>query len=189
MGQKHDDRRSAAGTRIDVINRKPQPKRSTTYLLLGSDTGDREKHINDACNFVKNETGNITAESSMYISEAWGFDSDLMFFNKVIAVETELNVFEILNITQKIELKLGRTHKTAGKYQSRIIDIDILFYDDKIIKTSHLEIPHPQIPNRRFTLLPLSEIAPDFIHPALNKSISQMLADCKDDKKAERIVV
>ncbi|MDR2292063.1 MAG: 2-amino-4-hydroxy-6-hydroxymethyldihydropteridine diphosphokinase [Prevotellaceae bacterium] len=157
-------------------------KKSKTYLLFGSDIGDREKHINDACNFVKNEIGEIIAESSLYTSESWGFESDAMFFNKVIIVETDLNVFKILDITQKIELKLGRTDKTTDKYQSRIIDIDILFYDDKIIKTQQLAIPHPQMQNRRFTLEPLAEIASDFIHPVLHKSISQLLAYCNDKK-------
>ncbi|MDR2065278.1 MAG: 2-amino-4-hydroxy-6-hydroxymethyldihydropteridine diphosphokinase [Prevotellaceae bacterium] len=160
-------------------------KKSKAYFLFGSDTGDREKHINDACSFVKNEIGEIVAESSLYLTEAWGFDSYIMFFNKISAVETGLDVFEILDITQKIELKLGRNNKTTDKYQSRIIDIDILFYNDEIIKTQRLIIPHPQIPNRRFTLQPLAEIASDFIHPELNKSISQLLADCKDEKKVQ----
>jgi 2-amino-4-hydroxy-6-hydroxymethyldihydropteridine diphosphokinase len=160
-------------------------KKSKAYFLFGSDTGDREKHINDACNFVKNEIGEIVAESSLYLTEAWGFDSDVMFFNKIIAVETDLDVFEILDITQKIEFKLGRRNKTTDKYQSRVIDIDILFYDEKIIETQRLTIPHPQIPNRRFVLQPLAEIASDFVHPALHKSILQLLADCKDEKKVK----
>ncbi|MDR0420302.1 MAG: 2-amino-4-hydroxy-6-hydroxymethyldihydropteridine diphosphokinase [Prevotellaceae bacterium] len=161
-------------------------KKSKTYLLLGSDMGDKKKHINDAINLIENEIGEIFAASSMYLSEAWGFDSDTVFFNKVIAVETCFNVFEILDITQKIELKLGRTHKTTDKYQSRIIDIDILFYDDKIIETQRLTVPHPQIPNRRFTLQPLAEIASDFIHPVLNKNISQLLAECNDKSNVEQ---
>ncbi|MDR0754677.1 MAG: 2-amino-4-hydroxy-6-hydroxymethyldihydropteridine diphosphokinase [Prevotellaceae bacterium] len=163
-------------------------KKSKTYFLFGSDIGNRKKHINDACIFVKNEIGKIVAESSLYVSEAWGFKSDSLFLNKVIIVETDLNVFEILDITQQIELKLGRSDKTADKYRSRIIDIDILFYDDKIIKTQQLTVPHPQIQNRRFTLQPLAEIASDFIHPALHKSIAQLLADCNDTKKVELFV-
>ncbi|MDR1985183.1 MAG: 2-amino-4-hydroxy-6-hydroxymethyldihydropteridine diphosphokinase [Prevotellaceae bacterium] len=161
--------------------------KSKIYLLFGSNIGDKKKHIDNAQNFVKNEIGEIVAESSLYLTEAWGFDSDSMFLNKIIVVESNLNAFEILEITQKIELKLGRANKTTDKYQSRIIDIDILFYDDEIIEASKLTIPHPQIQNRRFTLQPLAEIAPDFIHPKLRKSISQLLADCKDEKKSSRL--
>jgi 2-amino-4-hydroxy-6-hydroxymethyldihydropteridine diphosphokinase len=160
-------------------------KISKVYLLFGSDTGDKKKHIDDAVNLVKDETGKIIAESSMYASEAWGFDSDTMFFNKAIVVETDLNAFEILDITQKIELKLGRTHKTVDQYQSRIIDIDILFYDDKIIETQLLTIPHPQIQNRRFALQPLVEIASDFVHPSLHKNIWLLLNECTDNSNVE----
>ncbi|MDR2652566.1 MAG: 2-amino-4-hydroxy-6-hydroxymethyldihydropteridine diphosphokinase [Prevotellaceae bacterium] len=163
-------------------------KKSIIYFLFGSDIGDRKKHINDACKLVESEIGKIVAESSFYLSESWGFVSDSMFFNKVMAVETDLDIFEILDITQKIEIKLGRTQKTSDKYQSRIIDIDILFYDDKIIETQRLTVPHPQIQNRRFTLQPLAEIAPDFVHPVLHKSIAQLLAICNDEKKVELTV-
>ncbi|MDR1554097.1 MAG: 2-amino-4-hydroxy-6-hydroxymethyldihydropteridine diphosphokinase [Prevotellaceae bacterium] len=162
-------------------------KKSIIYFLFGSDIGDRKKHIDDACHLVENEIGKILVESSFYVSEAWGFVSDSMFFNRVIAVETDLDVFAILDITQKIELMLGRSNKTADKYQSRIIDIDILFYDDKIIETQRLTIPHPQIQNRRFALQPLAEIAPDFVHPSLHKSIAQLLDDCNDEKNVELI--
>ncbi|MDR1198338.1 MAG: 2-amino-4-hydroxy-6-hydroxymethyldihydropteridine diphosphokinase [Prevotellaceae bacterium] len=163
-------------------------QKSKVYLLLGSDTGDKKKHIDDAADLVKNEIGEIITESSMYVSEAWGFDSDTVFFNKVIVVETDLNAFEILDITQKIEVRLGRTHKTIGKYQSRTIDIDILFYDDTIIETPRLTVPHPQIQNRRFTLLPLAEIASDFVHPVLHKSILLMLKECNDNSNVELAV-
>ncbi|MDR3286496.1 MAG: 2-amino-4-hydroxy-6-hydroxymethyldihydropteridine diphosphokinase [Prevotellaceae bacterium] len=158
-------------------------KKSKIYLLFGSDTGDKKKHINDARNFVESEIGEIVAESALYASEAWGFDSDTMFLNKVIVAESYLDAFEILALTQKIEIKMGRTNKTTDKYQSRIIDIDILFCDDKIIETPQLKIPHPQIQNRRFTLQPLAEIAPDFVHPKLQKTIAQLLADCTDEKR------
>ncbi|MDR1348237.1 MAG: 2-amino-4-hydroxy-6-hydroxymethyldihydropteridine diphosphokinase [Prevotellaceae bacterium] len=163
-------------------------KKSKVYLLLGSDTGDKKKHICDASDLVKNEIGEIITESSMYVSEAWGFDSDTLFFNKVIVVETDLNAFEILDITQKIEIRLGRIAKTTGKYQSRTIDIDILFYDNAIIETQQLTVPHPQIQNRRFTLQPLTEIASDFVHPVLHKSILLMLSECNDKSSVELAV-
>jgi 2-amino-4-hydroxy-6-hydroxymethyldihydropteridine diphosphokinase len=162
-------------------------QKSTIYLLFGSDTGDKKNYITAVQNLVQNEIGKITAESSLYASEAWGFDSDSLFLNKVIAVESGFDAFEILNITQKIERKLGRAKKTSDKYQSRTIDIDILFYDNKIIETQHLTIPHPQIQNRRFTLMPLAEIAPDFIHPKLQTAISQLLSNCNDNKSVVKL--
>ena len=153
------------------------------YLLLGSNIGNKEKHICLAQNLIQQYVGKIVAESSLYITEAWGFETDEMFLNKVIAVESELDAFEILARTQKIEKSLGRTAKTTDAYQSRIIDIDILFYDDKIIETQQLTIPHQQIQNRLFTLMPLAEIAPDFIHPKLQKTVLGLLQQCTDNKK------
>jgi len=158
-------------------------KKAKIYLLLGSNIGDKEKHICEAQLLVQSRIGEIVAESSLYITEAWGFDSDEMFLNKAIVVESEQDAFEILDITQKIEIELGRTAKTVNSYQSRIIDIDILFCDDKIIETQRLTIPHQHIQSRLFVLLPLAEIAPDFIHPKLQKTISCLLEHCTDNKK------
>jgi 2-amino-4-hydroxy-6-hydroxymethyldihydropteridine diphosphokinase len=158
-------------------------RKAKAYILLGSNIGDKKKHIDDAQHLVQNHVGKIIAESALYISEAWGFESDEMFLNKVIVVESELDAFEILNRTQNIETSLGRTAKTTNVYQSRIIDIDILFYDDKIIETAHLTIPHKHMQNRLFTLMPLAEIAPDFIHPKLQKTLICLLQQCSDNKK------
>jgi len=164
-------------------------KRAKIYLLLGSNIGDKEKLICDAQHLIHKRIGEIVAESSLYLTEAWGFDSDEMFLNKAIAVESELDAFDILDIIQEIEILLGRTSKTADTYQSRTIDIDILFYDDKIIETQRLIIPHPHIQDRLFTLLPLAEIAPDFIHPKLQKTITDLLCHCTDNKKVIRLRV
>ena len=157
-------------------------KTTKIYFSLGSNIGDKEKHICDAQSLIHSRIGEIVTESSLYITEAWGFNSDEMFLNKVVAVESELDAFAVLDTVQEIEILLGRTTKTANQYQSRIIDIDILFYDNKIIETQQLIIPHQHIQNRLFVLLPLAEIAPDFIHPKLQKTISDLLEHCTDNK-------
>jgi 2-amino-4-hydroxy-6-hydroxymethyldihydropteridine diphosphokinase len=156
-------------------------EKSRIHLLFGSNIGDKEQHIADAQNLVTKDVGKIIAESSLYESKAWGFVCNDLFLNKIIIVESNLTAFEVLDATQKIEIKLGRTQKTSGVYQSRIIDIDILFYDDKIIETPNLTIPHPQIQNRRFTLVPLAEISPNLIHPKLQKNIRDLLEECTDN--------
>lgn len=155
---------------------------TTVYILFGSNINNREQYIYDAQRFVQQRIGKIITESSLYETEAWGFDSDEMFLNKAIAVESMLNAFEILDATQNIEILLGRTAKTSAAYQSRIIDIDILFFGNEIIEKPQLTIPHPHMQNRRFVLLPLSQIAPDFIHPKLQKTIMQLLYNCSDNK-------
>jgi 2-amino-4-hydroxy-6-hydroxymethyldihydropteridine pyrophosphokinase len=156
-------------------------KKSKIYILFGSNIGNKKQYILDAQNLVKQNIGEIIAESSLYESEAWGFACDDSFLNKIIVVESNLNAFEILDITQKIELQLGRVRETTNSYQSRTIDIDILFYDNKILETENLTIPHPQIQNRKFTLIPLAEIASDFVHPKLQKTILELLKKCNDN--------
>ncbi len=124
------------------------------------------------------------SESPIIESEAWGFESKQAFLNQVLIVETEYNAFEILDKTQEIEINLGRARKNE-QWVSRLIDIDILFYNDSIIESERLTIPHKYIQERRFTLLALEYVLKDYIHPVLEKSIQQLLLECKDKLKSD----
>ena len=123
--------------------------------------------------------------SSGYATEAWGFESDI-FLNQVIILESELEPSEILKRTQLIENELGRSRNSTG-YEARTIDIDLLFYDNQIVNTPELTIPHPKIGERRFVLIPLNELVPDKCHPVTGIKIADMLKLCQDTLKVERI--
>ncbi len=129
--------------------------------------------------------GNIINASSLYTSAAWGFEAQPDFLNQVIEVETTMVAQKIITTIQGIEEKMGRERNIL--YGPRIIDIDILFLNDEIIKTKNLTVPHPLLEQRRFVLKPLKEIAPNLIHPVLKKSISQLLADCTDTLNVQKI--
>lgn len=156
------------------------------YLLLGSNLGEKLKMIEKALNLISLEIGNIEMCSSIYESEPWGFSSDKMFVNQVVLLKTELSPFELLKKNQQIEKKLGR--KKIGKdYESRLIDIDILFYNDEIIETVNLIVPHKQLHKRMFTLLPLYELNKNLIHPKIGKTISELKRECNDLVKVKVI--
>lgn len=151
-----------------------------TILSLGSNLGDRANTLNRAV-LELGKIGKIERESGIYETQPWGNINQPWFLNKVIEIETELQPEKLLAAIQKIERELGRVLKTNnGVYLPRKIDIDILFYDDLILKTNGLEIPHPYIADRRFALKPLAEIAPDFVHPLAKKDIRNLLNECKD---------
>jgi 2-amino-4-hydroxy-6-hydroxymethyldihydropteridine diphosphokinase len=150
------------------------------YLLLGSNLKDRLAALKAARDAVAESIGNIAAESAVYESEPWGFHSADQFLNQVIKVETCYDPFEIMRIIGDIETRLGRTRHPAGGYISRIIDIDILFYNNEIIKDDKLIIPHPKIQDRMFTLLPLTEIAGGLVHPGYLKSVGELVKECRD---------
>lgn len=154
------------------------------YILLGGNLGDKHLVFSEARLRLSQQVGTITIQSAIYETEPWGFESDDIFWNQVLEISTELSPEEVLKQTQQIEHDLGRIRK-ANQYDSRIIDIDILFYGDLIIKTENLVVPHPRIQERKFALVPLSEIAPELIHPVFLKSIRQLLAECTDQLKVE----
>jgi 2-amino-4-hydroxy-6-hydroxymethyldihydropteridine diphosphokinase len=129
---------------------------------------------------LKKEVGKLTAKSSLYTSEAWGFRSEDLFVNAVVKLQTNKPAQEVLRLVLEIETHLGRTRKKLKGYQSRTIDIDILFYDNQIITEENLVIPHPRLHQRRFTLEPLHQIAPDLFHPVLKKSVAELLDICTD---------
>jgi len=159
---------------------------SKAFLLLGSNLGDRAGAISIAISMLQ-EIGNMVSLSSVYQTAAWGKKDQPDFLNQVIILETLLSPDELLKKIMQIEIKMGRVRK--NKWAERIIDIDILYFNDDIIVSEHLKIPHPQIQFRRFTLIPLNEIAPDFKHPVLNITSGQMLDRCEDRLEVKKLMV
>jgi len=154
-------------------------KLSKVILLLGGNIGDRAYYLNNAINLIRKEIGKVLICSSVYESAPWGFEDANAFYNQVVVLETTLDAMVVLKKNQFIEKKLGRTRNANG-YESRCIDIDILFFDDLILNEANLQIPHPRLHLRRFTLMPLVEILPDFIHPVFRKTMQQLFDECKD---------
>lgn len=148
------------------------------YLLLGSNMGNNKKQLSIAVKYIENEIGIITRSSGLYITAAWGNVKQADFLNQVVVVETALSARQMMHTILNIEKKMGRVRTV--KNAPRIIDIDILFFNKEIIEEKGISIPHPQIPNRRFVLVPMNELSPQFIHPIINKTIHQLLIHCTD---------
>ena len=145
------------------------------YLLTGGNMGDRKLALQKALSLIEQHCGDIISLSSIFETEAWGNTDQPSFFNQVMAIQTELKPRQLLRRILKIETQIGRIREE--KYGPRIIDIDILFYNDEVHNYPLLKIPHPEIQNRRFVFVPLAEIAPDFIHPVLKKTITRTAGD------------
>lgn len=152
------------------------------FLLLGSNLADRFLMLSKARDYIQKLVGEIKTESHIYESAPWGFKSEKAFLNQILIIDTLLNPTEILEMIKLIEKEMGRV-KTSDNYESRIIDIDILFYNNEIIELPNLVIPHPQLHKRRFTLVPLAEIDPMFRHPILKKTMQDLLNDCDDNSE------
>ncbi|WP_256962471.1 2-amino-4-hydroxy-6-hydroxymethyldihydropteridine diphosphokinase [Sphingobacterium cellulitidis] len=150
---------------------------------MGANIGNPNKQLDDAKIEIEDRIGKITSSSSIYESEAWGVENQPVFLNQVIQVETELSANKVLNDILKIELLLGRIR--GQRWGSRIIDIDILYYNSDIIHTDELQVPHPYIQERNFTLIPLVEIAADYIHPIFKKSNKELLEESTDILKVK----
>lgn len=145
------------------------------FLGLGSNLGDKQKNINRAYRQIKKRIGKIVSQSAFHVSEPEGFESRNQFVNTVCEVATTLTAREVLQETQEIEKQLGRTNKSHDReYSDRIIDIDILLFENQIIEEPNLNIPHPRFHLRDFVLIPFAEISPDTIHPVFDKSILQL---------------
>lgn len=165
----------------------------TVFLLLGGNLGDREKNISEAKKHISLQIGSIETESSIYQTAAWGVENQPSFLNQVIEVSSLLSAQEILTQIEDIEKKLGR--KRYQKWYARTIDIDILYYENEILEeedntenqTKNLKVPHPFLHERRFTLVPLVEIAPHFVHPVLGKTNFELLESCLDKLNVELI--
>lgn len=131
----------------------------TAYLSLGTNLGDKENNLLSAISEIERRIGPVRAQSAFLATEPWGFDSQNTFLNAAIRIETRFSPLELLDETQQIERDLGRKHKSVnGQYHDRIIDIDILLYDDLHISTPRLTIPHPHMHERDFVIIPLKEI-------------------------------
>lgn len=151
----------------------------TVYLLTGSNLGRRELMLSEALRLIRKNVGRIEKRSLVYETAPWGFEDHRPFLNQALKVQTSLSPGKLLSEVLQIELVLGRIRE-ADQYVSRVIDIDILFYDARIIGEKHLTIPHPLLHQRRFVLVPLAEIAPSFIHPVFNVPVIQLLHSCAD---------
>jgi 2-amino-4-hydroxy-6-hydroxymethyldihydropteridine diphosphokinase len=156
------------------------------FLLLGSNQGDRAENLKFAATKIEVDAGTIVNRSSVYKTAAWGVKDQPDFFNQVLRIRSGYSPHRLLRILLDIEHDMGRVRN--DKWGPRIIDIDILFYGDQIVDSSSLKIPHPGIPDRRFTLVPLTEIAPEWLHPGKNKSMLQLLAECKDGLAVQKVV-
>ena len=149
-------------------------KKSTTYLSLGSNVGDRTDNLKNVINSIENLIGKVNKISKFYENPAIGFDGD-NFVNICIELVTHLSPNDLLNSLLNIENEYGRKRLKPGEYSSRIIDIDIIFYEDLIINQNGLVIPHPRMQSRHFVLTPMCDLNPDFIHPIFGLKISQLL--------------
>jgi 2-amino-4-hydroxy-6-hydroxymethyldihydropteridine diphosphokinase len=152
-------------------------------LLLGSNLGDQSANLDEALRQISGRVGTVMLRSSRYCTEPLGLKG-AYFLNQVVAGHTRLDAADLMNILLTIEQEMGRIR--TGKMQSRIIDLDILFYNQDVINQPGLIVPHPRLHERRFTLEPLSEILPDLIHPQIGKSVKQLLTALKDDLEVKK---
>jgi len=148
------------------------------YLGLGSNLGNREENLQTARNFIQEKLGIISSQSSIYETAAWGITQQNDFLNQVVEAETSYSPIAVLHLILQIENLMGRVREI--KWGARIIDIDILYYENEVFSTENLHIPHPFIQERKFVLIPLCEIAENFIHPKLKKSNLELLEKCLD---------
>jgi 2-amino-4-hydroxy-6-hydroxymethyldihydropteridine diphosphokinase len=155
------------------------------FLLTGSNLGNRKKNLQQASELLEEFCGKIMRQSSLYETAAWGKTEQPNFLNQVCEIETKLNPGQLMHEILKIENLMGR--KRNEKYGPRIIDIDILFFNEEIINEPDLKIPHPELQNRKFALIPLAEIAPGLQHPIFKQTISELLAKCLDQLNVNKI--
>jgi 2-amino-4-hydroxy-6-hydroxymethyldihydropteridine diphosphokinase len=148
------------------------------FLLLGANLGERESTLKQAIELISDRISSVTMQSQLYETAPWGVIDQPAFLNQVIQIETELPPMKVLEQALKIEKQLGRERRL--RWGARMIDIDILYYADLILEDTELQLPHPRLHERRFTLVPLTEIAPDFIHPVLKKTHRELLNECTD---------
>ena len=157
------------------------------YLQLGSNIGKRYDYLSNGKKLISDKIGKIRCQSKIYESTPWGVTGQNQFLNQIIIVDTHLNAKKILEISQEIEKESGR--KTKNKWEARTLDIDILFFNNEIINTETLKIPHPLIQERLFVLIPLYEINKNLKHPVLKKDISTLLSECNDKEKVNEFAI
>ncbi len=153
-----------------------------TYLLLGTNLGEKLKNLEQAVSLLNANGVSVVECSGIYETEAWGVEDQPSFLNQVILSQTDLSPHKLLKLINKIESEMGRVRHE--KWKERLIDIDILYFGDSVLLEKDLKIPHPEIHNRRFTLMPIVEIAPQLLHPILGKTQVDLLNECSDPLKA-----
>ncbi|HEX6170075.1 MAG TPA: 2-amino-4-hydroxy-6-hydroxymethyldihydropteridine diphosphokinase [Chitinophagaceae bacterium] len=158
---------------------------STAHLLIGGNLGDRKENLLTAISLISEQCGSLTKSSSVYETEAWGITDQPSFLNQALEISTSLNARQLMRKILKIEKEMGRVRKE--KLGPRIIDIDILLFENEIHDLRFLKIPHPELQNRRFVLVPLAEIDPTLQHPVLKKTIAELLEECPDNLEVRKI--
>jgi 2-amino-4-hydroxy-6-hydroxymethyldihydropteridine diphosphokinase len=149
------------------------------FLLIGGNMGDRLQNLHQAISLLAATCGPVIQQSAVYETAAWGKTDQPAFLNQALLLNSSLTAQELITAVLLVEERMGR-HRTE-KFGPRVIDIDIMFYNDEVINEPDLTIPHPQMQNRRFALVPLNELAPAFVHPVFNKTIEELLQECKDE--------
>jgi 2-amino-4-hydroxy-6-hydroxymethyldihydropteridine diphosphokinase len=149
------------------------------FLLIGGNMGDRLQNLHQAIALLSATCGQVIQQSAVYETAAWGKTDQPAFLNQALLLTTALTPHELITTILSVEEKMGRLR--MEKNGPRVIDIDIIFYNELVMHEPHLTIPHPQLQNRRFVLVPLYEIAPQFVHPVFHKTIAQLLEECVDD--------
>ena len=157
------------------------------HLSIGTNIGDKKNNLSTAVGMLNELCGNVIKQSSIYETNAWGFESTNSFYNIVIAIDTDLSPQKLLEKLFYIENKLGRKRTGIG-YTDRVIDIDILFYENETIVTDKLQIPHPLLQARNFVLYPMSEISPKFIHSKFNKTIKELKENSTDNSTIKVVI-
>ena len=158
---------------------------SGVYVLLGSNLGQRADNLALARQYLSQEAGALKAVSDVYETEAWGVEDQPLFLNQVLQLDTKISHEPLLGLLQQIEQKIGKVK--VGKWRERLIDIDLLYYGNRIVRTPMLTLPHPEIQNRRFTLAPLAELIPEERHPLLLRTHSQLLRETADPLKVWKV--
>ena len=153
-----------------------------TVFLLGGNVGDSAELCRQAVELIEKQIGKTTQVSSLYGSEAWGFETEQNFINQAVVVQTSLPPHRVLELALEIEAQLGRKRSGYG-YSSRTMDIDIIFYGDSVIDEPDLVVPHPRMHLRNFVLVPICEIIPSFSHPTFGKTMHELLSCCPNDGK------
>ncbi|AEV97326.1 2-amino-4-hydroxy-6-hydroxymethyldihydropteridine pyrophosphokinase [Niastella koreensis GR20-10] len=155
------------------------------FLLIGGNMGDRLQNLHQAIALLAATCGPVTQQSAVYETAAWGKTDQAAFLNQALLLHTLLTPQELITTILSVEEQLGR--RRMEKNGPRVIDIDIIFYNDLVMHEPHLTIPHPQLQNRRFVLIPLIEIAPDLVHPVLHKTLIELLSECRDDLAVNKL--
>ncbi|HVA99549.1 MAG TPA: 2-amino-4-hydroxy-6-hydroxymethyldihydropteridine diphosphokinase [Bacteroidia bacterium] len=159
---------------------------NSVFIIIGGNLGNRFENIVTAEKILSENIGKIIFSSSIYESAPWGFQHEKYFLNKVVCIETQLSAYEVLSICLKTEKQLGRIRENST-ITARTIDIDILFFNDEIIQTENLIVPHPKLHLRKFVLAPLAEIAGDLLHPIFKKNIHTLLFESEDILEVKRL--